>query len=696
MEEEDRVTIDRRTFLRLGGAAAGMAMLPACIRDAMMIPAFSEKESLEDVHHVVILLQENRAFDHYFGTMRGVRGFGDRFTIPVADAPSVFHQRAGTATILPFHLDSTMGNAQRVDGTPHGFIDGELAWDHGRYGKWAGLKQRHSMGYYTEQELAFQFALADAFTVCDAYHCGIHSSTNPNRLFAFTGTNDPLRTGGGPVTDNENDTLGDPAAGYTYTTYAERLEAAGISWKVYQDMADNFSDNPLVGFRSFREAFANDPSSPLVTKGLSTTLTDDTLDGLRADVLAGTLPSVSWIVGPAAYSEHPGPSSPIQGAHYVQQVLEALTADPAVFSKTVLLVTFDENDGFFDHVPPPCAPSRRLNGTLAGASTADDTGERHLDGSGDFLAGSPYGPGVRVPMWVVSPFSRGGWVNSETFDHTSIIRFLEERFGVIEPNISAYRRAVTGNLRSAFNFTTPNEDPLPVLPSMTRDEADMIRSDQELLAAVPIPVDDAGTLPTQTPGTRPSRRLPYMLTVKSTIDTGDGTVTLRFDNDGEVGAVFHVYDKTNLYDYPRRYAVESRKDLDDVWVASPTGAYDLWVLGPNGFHRHFVGVASRDAASRGFEAELSYDPVGSRVGVRVKNGSSTRRTFVVTDVAYGAGEVRSELGGGKSTEVWFDIAASGRWYDFTVTAEDVPEFSRRFAGRMENGTHSVSDPAMGT
>lgn len=259
-----RVTkLDRRTFLRLGGAATGALALPACIRDAMMIPADSEEGSIMDVDHVVILIQENRAFDHYFGTMRGVRGFGDRFTIPVAGADSVWHQRdSGGDVILPYHLDSSKGNAQRVEGTPHGFLDAQLAWNHGRYGAWPEMKTSRSMGYYTEQELPFQFALAEAFTICDAYFCGVHCSTNPNRLIAFTGTN--RLPGKPPVTDNDHDTLGDPAAGYTWTTYAERLEAAGVSWKVYQDMEDNFTDNPLVGFKSFRGAYESDPGSPLV------------------------------------------------------------------------------------------------------------------------------------------------------------------------------------------------------------------------------------------------------------------------------------------------------------------------------------------------------------------------------------------------------------------------------------------------
>lgn len=685
-----RVTkLDRRTFLRLGGAATGALALPACIRDAMMIPADSEEGSIMDVDHVVILIQENRAFDHYFGTMRGVRGFGDRFTIPVAGADSVWHQRdSGGDVILPYHLDSSKGNAQRVEGTPHGFLDAQLAWNHGRYGAWPEMKTSRSMGYYTEQELPFQFALAEAFTICDAYFCGVHCSTNPNRLIAFTGTN--RLPGKPPVTDNDHDTLGDPAAGYTWTTYAERLEAAGVSWKVYQDMEDNFTDNPLVGFKSFRGAYESDPGSPLVQKGLSTTLTNSDLEGLRRDVLAGELPSVSWIVGPANYSEHPGPSSPVQGAYYVQQVLEALIADPAVFSRTVLLVTFDENDGFFDHVPPPCAPSGNGDGTLAGASTVDDAGERYDESGEDaFFGPRPLGPGPRVPMWVVSPFSRGGWVCSEVFDHTSILRFLEARFGVMEPNISAYRRAVCGDLLSAFNFTEPNAEPFPELPSRTREEADRLRGDQEMLDPIPAPEGDSGALPRQASGTRPSRKLPYVLHVTARV-AATGEVTLHFDNQGTAGAVFHVYDRTALDALPRRYAVEGGKSLSGRWAAPASGPYDLWVLGPNGFHRHFGG------GRESLEIEVAYDPGLGGLQIVCHNDDVTPRTFVVTAGAYtDAPPTKVAVAPGASEPAALDIRGSGHWYDFTVTVEGVAGFFRRVAGRMETSEDSISDPAFG-
>lgn len=682
----------RRDFLRLAGSATAAAMLPQTLQQALAIPAASTTGTLMDVEHVVILMQENRSFDHYFGTLRGVRGFGDRFTVPQSDGRTVWQQRdLQGRVILPYHLDSTRGNAQRVEGTPHSWDNAIPAWNDGRYGRWPTFKEDQSMGYYREQELPFQFALSDSFTLCDAYHCAFQGNTNPNRLFMFTGTNDPFGLGGGPKLYNENDDLGPPEDGFTWTTYAERLQAAGVSWKVYQDMADNFTDNSLEGFRSFREAHDNDPASPLL-KGVTTTMAAGTFDTLRDDVLGNRLPQVSWIVGPAAYSEHTGPSSPVQGGWYIQEVIKALIADPAVWSKTVLLVMFDENDGFFDHLPPPAAPSRRLDGSFAGKSTADDSAERY---SGLLFHGSCYGPGPRVPMYVISPWSRGGWVNSQSFDHTSIIRFLEARFGVAEPNISPYRRAVCGDLTSCFNFASPNDEPIPSLPSLSKAEADALRSAQEQLQQIPAPRDDAGEFPTQMLGARPSRALPYELHAHARREAL-GRLELAFANTGTAGAVFHVYDRLRLNDIPRRYMVEPSRQLTDTWNPDLLGRHDLWVLGPNGFHRHFRD--SRALGKAAPEISVCYDIANGNVYLRMRNDGSEACTLSISANAYRSdGPWQYPLSPGAQAEHHWELRRSGAWYDFSVRLDGVNEenFLRRYAGRVESGRHSISDPAMG-
>ncbi|WP_029413739.1 phosphocholine-specific phospholipase C [Paracidovorax oryzae] len=461
---------------------------------------------------VVIVMQENRSFDHYFGTLAGVRGFGDRFTIPLPGGRNVWQQfDANGKPVLPYHLDQAAGNAQRVRGTPHSWVDARNAWDRGRMSEWPRYKQPQSMGYYMQTEASFQFALANAFTVCDAYFCSLHGGTNTNRLFHMTGTNGAGGPSGQVVVNNEWDELDSDtdlnAGSYDWTTYPERLQKAGVSWMVYQNMPDNFTDNPLVGFRQYRQAnlasgkpvysdqtvcpaydpARDDAGNPLY-KGIANTMSDGGfLGSFSQAVLNGTLPQVSWIIPPATYSEHPGPSSPVQGGWYVQQVLDALTANPDVWSKTVLLINFDENDGYFDHLPPPCAPSLDGQGGTLGKSTlsAGDMAYEyytHKPVTGTSMPppdGDCYGPGPRVPMWVISPWSRGGWVNSQNFDHTSVLRFLEARFGVKEPQISPYRRAMFGDLTSALNFATPNDAPLATLGGRrTRSDADALRAAQ--------------------------------------------------------------------------------------------------------------------------------------------------------------------------------------------------------------------------
>ncbi|MCR8958894.1 phospholipase C, phosphocholine-specific [Variovorax sp. S2] len=739
----------RRRFLTgaatTGAAALAVSAFPPSIRRALAIPANNKTGTIQDVEHIVVLMQENRSFDHYFGTLMGVRGFGDRFTIPLPKGLNVWQQTDGSGKlVLPYHLDSRKGNAQRDGGTPHDWADSQNAWDAGRMYQWPRYKTTKAMGYHKEAEIPFQFALANAFTLCDAYHCSMHTGTDANRAFHLTGTNGPTAQNVAFVT-NEWDWLdAAPAAvntGYTWKTYAERLEDAGVSWISYQNMPDEWGDNMLGAFRQFRSAnraspypvtsgyfnapfsdtgqqipfhaydpASDNPGNPLY-KGIANTLPgtapEQYLDAFRRDIEEGRLPQVSWINAPSAYCEHPGPSSPVQGAWFLQEVLDALTAVPEVWSKTVLLVNFDENDGYFDHMPSPSAPSPVGDGTFAGKTTlpAADLAPEYFTqaappGSTKQPApdGRVYGPGPRVPMYVISPWSRGGWVNSQAFDHTSVIRFIEARFGVKEPHIGAFRRTVCGDLTSAFNFANPNDEPLPTLAGRsTRDQADQLRLSQEALGQVPLPIDPQ--LPRQPTGTRPSRALPYELHASARADAAAGTVQLLFSNTGKAGAVFHVYDKLNLGRLPRRYTVESGKTLDDTWNAAVdnSGFYDLWVLGPNGFHRHFKGNLDALRTSGAIpEVRVCYDIANGNVYLDMRNGGTKSCKFTVSAKAYrNDGPWISTVDGGATAEQHWELATSGQWYDFAVTCDADPGYLRRFAGRVETGKHTVSDPAMG-
>ncbi len=611
---------DRRGVM-FGGAAEA-ALLPAIAR-AVAIDADARTGTIADVEHVVILMQENRAFDHYFGAMNGVRGFADRFPIPASDDATVWVQgdKAGAPplSLFPLNTQETFSH-MRAEGAPHNWVDAQTAWDEGRMTHWPASKTARSLGYYRREDIPFQYALADAFTVCDAYHASFQGGTNTNRLFLWTGTNDPAGRGGGPSISNSHDKLvaaGGHPDGYRWTTYVERLDAAGVSWRIYQDMADNFADNPTAGFKRFRDSHLGAPGADPRLAELA--LGTRRLDSLRADVIAGTLPSVSYIVAPAKDSEHPGPSSPAQGADYTARVLDAVTANPQTWSKTVLLVMYDENDGFFDHVPPPSPPSMR-DGVALGGSTVDTGGEYHLVRAAserwaerDDLMGRPYGLGPRVPMLVISPWSRGGWVNSQVFDHTSVIRFLERRFGVLEPNISPWRRAVCGDLTSAFDFKTPNRSATAALPATANVAAKAAALPGRVVASPPL----TRTAPVQDSGARPSRPLPYVLNVDEAIDAAEARLTFR--NDGGAGAVFHVYDRKRLDLPPRRYTVGSRAQLSGSWDAAD---HDLWVLGPNGFHRRFVGRSAPAVTTL-----IRFDRRANAIEVQVRNPSSDARAF---------------------------------------------------------------------
>ncbi|MDD3444787.1 MAG: phospholipase C, phosphocholine-specific [Zavarzinia sp.] len=712
----------RRDFLKsaavLTGASAAATAFPPSIMRALAIQANNATKSIMDVEHVVILMQENRSFDHYFGMMPGVRGFGDRFTIPLPGERSVFEQSNGSRIVMPYHLDQTAGNAQRVSGTPHSWGNAQNAWDNGRMANWPTYKEDQSMGYYTEQELEFQYALANAFTLCDSYHCGIHAGTNPNRLFHWTGTNGPTGKGVAAVY-NEWDTLGPSEEGYEWTTYPERLEKAGVDWKVYQFLPDNFSDNPLHGFKTYRaasEAIGNsssgfpywayisayDKRQPLY-KGCSNTMPlFGLLEDFKRDIRWGKLPQISWIVAPSNYSEHPGPSSPVQGAWYIQEALDALTAKPEIWAKTALIVNFDENDGFFDHMPSPALFSMNADGTPAGATTMADTAgldyERfiHPNPPGTTGQGTPdgrvYGPGPRVPCYVISPWSKGGWVNSQVFDHTSVIRFLEKRFGVMETNISPYRRTVCGDLMSCFDFVNPNAE-IPTLPSRSKASADTLRVSQDLKEQIPTPDESVQFIPTQAVGTKPSRALPYVLHATAAV-TGD-TVSITFKNSGTQAAVFHVYDKLHLDRIPHRYMVEAGKELTAGWpVGGDDGAYDLWVLGPNGFHRHFTGD-TRLAGGSGLanpEVAVTYSPSDNSMILAISNRGSRSCVVTVTANAYENYAVTKTVAAGRRVLIARSLQAQGNWYDFTVAIAGT-NYARRVAGRMETGRDSVSDPA---
>lgn len=420
------------TRRRLLGSAAGLAaaaateLMPPNLR-RVLAEGRPGPGSLKDIKHVVLLMQENRSFDHYFGTMAGVRGFADEKALKLPNGKSVLYQpdpKNPAGYLLPFHLDTRTTSAQHIPSTSHAWSVQHASWNGGKMDNWLpahrkaeGDKAPYVMGYHTRDDIPFQFALAEAFTLCDEYYCSVMGPTWPNRLYWMTGTIDADGKRGGPVINNTK-----AKGGYRWTTYAERLQNAGISWKVYQQH-DNYGCNVLEYFKNFMDAPRD---SDLYNRGVIR----DPEGKFEHDAINDKLPTVSWIIPTSIQSEHPD-YMPAAGAAFVASKLNAIAANPEVWAKTVFILNYDENDGLFDHVAPPTPP----------AGTA-----------GEYVKGLPIGGGFRVPCIIVSPWTAGGWVCSQPFDHTSVLQFLERFTGVKEPNITEWRRKTFGDLLSPFRF----------------------------------------------------------------------------------------------------------------------------------------------------------------------------------------------------------------------------------------------------
>ncbi|WP_329278490.1 phosphocholine-specific phospholipase C [Streptomyces sp. NBC_00691] len=678
--------LDRRRFLQLAGGAAAFTMLSESVARAAAIPAQGSTGTIQDIEHIVVLMQENRSFDHYFGAMKGVRGFGDPRPVTLPSGKSVWNQSDGGKVTLPFRPTSDKLGMEYLQGLNHDWAGGQSAFNKGRYDNWVPAKTKATMAHLTREDIPFHYALADAFTICDAYHCSFIGATDPNRYYMWTGYVGNDGKGGGPVLNNAE-------AGYGWTTYPERLEAAGVSWKVYQDIGDglnaggswgwiddafrgNYGDNSLLYFNNYRNAQPGNPLYDKARTGTNAKAGEGFFDILRADVQGGRLPQVSWIAAPEAFSEHANwPSN--YGAWYIAQVLDALTSNPDVWARTALLITYDENDGFFDHVVPPYAPGSAAQGLSTASTTLD-----YFGGKTGYVAG-PYGLGPRVPMLVVSPWSTGGYTCSETFDHTSVIRFMEQRFGVTEPQISPWRRAVCGDLTSAFDFSRTNTSAAPLPPTGGYFPPDRNRH-PDFLATAPA----TGTMPRQERGAKPTRPLKYAPFVDGAADTAGGRFRLTFGGGPSAGAQFYVT-SANRTDAPWTYTTESGKTIADTWNTQYSkGVTDLTVHGPNGFVRRFRSPGKTAVP----EVAARHNATTGRLDLTLTNAGTTA-TVTLTD-AYGGTPKTLSVAKGATVTHSVDVSAAHHWYDVTLTSSVSTDYVRRLAGHVETGAASVSDPAI--
>jgi len=822
----------RRNFLKLAamlsGAAGVSELIPEAVQRAYAIEP-PPGSSYLDAEHIVILMQENRSFDHTLGTLQGVRGFNDPRAIRKADGNSVFVQTdAAGNSYAPWRLDIHDTRITWMGSIPHSRNSQVDAWNDGHHDGWLEAKRSHvagygelplTMGHFTREDLPFYYALADAFTVCDQNYCSVMTSTTPNRSYFWTGTvRDKQRADSRVFMRNDQYARG----GVPWKTYPERLQQAGISWKYYQNelthssglnkdehaWLSNFGCNILENFSAYNvEAYpgsveglkarleflqkqvpeleeklkgerdpdaaahlrvllaldheqierlkavcqncgeeryrelsdreralhdacfsvnSGDPQyhalqeltfddqgkqqTMLVPKG-------DVLYQFRKDVNEGKLPAISWLSAPEKFSDHP--TSPWYGAWYVSEVMDVLTKNPEVWKKTIFILTYDENDGYFDHAPSFVAPDPKRPET-GRASRGIDTSLEYTSAEDELRQGvvkaearsGPIGMGFRVPMIVASPWSRGGRVNSQLFDHTSTLQFLEHfvehkfRKAVKEENISAWRRAITGDLTSVFRPYDPKDGALEFLNrdkfvvSIEQARNKEIPSNYRKLTADQIARSEFTS--SQEPGVRPSCGLPYELYADGVLSSDHTKFALTMKAGKAVhgkqsmGAPFNVYVRNGQTMRAATFTVRAGDALHEEFPLSlfAGGKYSIDVYGPNGFYRSFTGDAKTPDVKVSAVYELKGTSLTGNVLLNLTNADAKAVTVMVADNSYGAATVVKTLAARETRSVLLDFERSHGWYDFTVKAEGSGS-AAHFAGRVETGRPSFTDPLMG-
>ncbi|WP_186182702.1 phosphocholine-specific phospholipase C [Burkholderia gladioli] len=703
----------RRQFLadtlKLAGASVTAGMLPASILRAQSIAPASTTGTIKDVKHIVILMQENRSFDQYLGTLPGVRGFGDPRPVILPSRYPVWHQSGGLPR-RPEPASSAGASNSFISygGADHGWAGQHAAWNKGAYDSWK------SMQYFTDIDVPYYSALASRFTVCDAYHCSMIGPTDPNRLYMLTGCCGNIDGARIPVDNSYANETGsyDPSQ-YTWKTFPEQLNAARVSWKCYQDQGSglgfdhcygysstissnnglesngNYGDNLLLYFQQYQKKFTDnkrydislEPAFNSTNVGSAKVGDPALFTQIKADVQANTLPQVSWIFAPYLFCEHPTATAGY-GEWYVSNVLDALTSNPEVWASTVFFITYDENDGVFDHVPPPVPPApgygksnvslrNEFRNSAAQAPASDGTSATDV----------PIGLGPRVPMIVVSPWTIGGKINSQVFDHTSLIQFIEQVFDVPqEPNISDWRRAICGDLTSVFDFGNPTAPELnfskPALQKPIRP------SGSDAKVALPTQSIAANGLPE-------ACRLPYEFFVSGKLDRENKRLGLTFTNTGTAGVALQVRPNTGDT-VPRHYTIGTAKQCQTgqgaVSDSLPTnnGVYDLSVHGPNGFLQEYRGnLGSSGSDGSNAEIQICHDVRNGDIRITLDNsGSNLPSTFQLTDNAYGRNAFLTRTVPAKQS---YDVTWAGDagWYDVGIRVADDVDFFRRVAGCVQ-------------
>lgn len=841
--ESRREFIKKATLLSTGAGLLGM--IPDSIRKAMAIDPKAGTTFL-DAEHIVVLMQENRSFDHSFGTLRGVRGFNDPRAMQLPDKLPVWLQtNADGKTYAPFRLNIKDTKSTWMSALPHSWSDQVDALNKGRNNRWLDVKQSGrqeykklplTMGYYNRADIPFYYAMADAFTVCDHAFCSSLTGTTPNRLYLWSGTiRDKKHIDSKANVLNSDVNYSNEV---NWTTFPERLEDNGISWGIYQNEISlpmgwkgeeeswlaNFTNLPIEwfsqynvrhsrGFQAHIKQVINDNPAKIesLTKELATTnnenkeklekeisaakaqlrmaesvrkeWTEDRWNGLsqkeknlhnkafitnhndpdyhkttrfkyndngteremelpkgdvlhqfRADVKASKLPTISYVVAPCNFSDHPG--APWYGAWYLSEVMDILTENPEVWKKTIFIVCYDENDGYFDHIPPFSAPYPQgpdTGATTAGIDTSieyspiEQGWARTGKNARENARGNSIGLGFRVPLLIASPWSRGGYVNSEVFDHTSVLqlmeKFLSHKTGkkIEETNITDWRRTVCGDLTSVFR---PYNGESIKLPEFTEKETFMesihrakfkdlptgfhefTDSEKEKLRTGPA---TSNHLPVQEKGARPACGLPYDLYADGKLN-GSGQFQVTFKASDKIlgnkasGAPFKAYTSSKYKNAEGEwetgkswdFAVAKGKQLQHTWKTEnfEEGKLNLVISGPNGFHREFHKLNESEMPNISMTVEITKKVPQGQVIMSVENTTKSSLTLRIKDESYKSGFTKDvTIAKGKTSTLSWDTSNSFGWYDLSVT--DINKsFSQRFAGHVENGKESMSDPLL--
>jgi len=834
----------RRSFLKKAGllsAGTGLLnILPPSIQKAMAINP-NVGSTFLDAEHIVFLMQENRSFDHTFGTLQGVRGFNDPRAITQPNNNKVWLQtnKAGE-TYTPFRLDMKDTKSTWMGNLPHSWTNQVDARNNGHYDKWLDAKRSGSeryfgmpltMGYYDRQDIPFYYSLADAFTICDHNFCSSLTGTTPNRLFFWSGTIRSEQTAAAKACVWNEDA--EPGSYVSWKTYPERLEEHGISWKIYQNeiyedvglgagqgWLDNFGDNPLEYFTQYhiklspeyiawlpqkeallnkqmaeiqvklakdgmpekdklalekeledkkqylaeaikeksiytkekfdslpeqeknihRKAFTNNRNDPHFHEMTSMKYMDgtvereisipkgDVLHQFRADVNSGNLPTVSWIAAPEQFSDHP--CTAWFGAWYMSEVMDILTKNPEVWKKTIFVLTYDENDGFFDHVAPFTAPNPYQENTGKVSPGIDPSVEYVTKEQQSFPKSareSSIGLGYRVPMIIASPWSRGGFVCSEVFDHTSSLQFLEtfleKKTGkkIQETNISEWRRTICGDLTSAFRpyhgekITKPKFlDKTELIQTINNARYKKLPDGFKKLSVEQIAeVNSIGSLsefmPKQEKGTRSASPLPYELYVDGNINSEKNTfeIDLRSSNlvfgSKALGCPFYIY-SINKYNGQLlrswNYAIKAGGEEKDKWSISDfeNNAYHLTVHGPNGFFRMFKGDSNDPQVVAHCMYETEKNNATKLTGnllISIQNKSAKSISIEVVDNSYKASTIKKSITANSISSIKVNLGKNVGWYDVSVKTANNQIFEKRFAGKVETGSITTTDPFMG-